>query len=101
MLIWSDHFLSTGNQQLKEVAVCDCESDAVTLVRCQFWPGSPERPSVGFHFKLMDLAEKTVSSQSGVCKGVFRIDVGNDTTFAAQLCEYEGFGSNYPAYIVS
>ena len=58
MLIWSDHFLSTGNQQLKEVAVCDCESDAVTLVRCQFWPGSPERPSVGFHFKLMDLAEK-------------------------------------------
>lgn len=47
-----------GNQHLKEVAVCDCESHAVTLVRCQFWPGSPERPSVGFHFKLMDLAEK-------------------------------------------
>ena len=50
--------MSIGNQQLKEVAVCDCESDAVTLVRCQFWPGLPERPSVGFHFKLMDLAEK-------------------------------------------
>ncbi|XP_022799304.1 uncharacterized protein LOC111337293 [Stylophora pistillata] len=47
-----------GNQHLKEVAVCDCESHAVTLVRSQFWPGSPERPSVGFHFKLMDLAEK-------------------------------------------
>lgn len=47
-----------GNQHLKEVAVCDCESHAATLVRCQFWPGSPERPSVGFHFKLMDLAEK-------------------------------------------
>ncbi|KAJ7375262.1 hypothetical protein OS493_002009 [Desmophyllum pertusum] len=47
-----------GNQHLKEVAVCECESHAVTLVRCQFWPGSPERPSVGFHFKLMDLAEK-------------------------------------------
>ena len=31
---------------------------AVTLVGCQFWPGSPERPSVCFHFKLMDLAEK-------------------------------------------
>ncbi|XP_068674926.1 uncharacterized protein [Montipora foliosa] len=47
-----------GNQHLFEVPVCDCESHAVTLVRCQFWPGSPERPSVGFHFKLMDLAEK-------------------------------------------
>lgn len=47
-----------GNQNLFEVPVCDCESHAVTLVHCQFWPGSPERPSVGFHFKLMDLAEK-------------------------------------------
>lgn len=47
-----------GNQHLFEVPVCDCESHAVTLVRCQFWPGSRERPSVGFHFKLMDLAEK-------------------------------------------
>ena len=51
-------FSCPGNQHLKEVAVCDCESHAVTFVRCQFWPGSPERPSVGFHFKLMDLAEK-------------------------------------------
>lgn len=58
MLIRSDHFLSTSNQHLKEVAVCDCESHTVTLVPCQFWPGSPERHSVGFHFKLMDLAEK-------------------------------------------
>lgn len=41
-----------GNQHLnsKEVAVCDCESLAVTLVCCQFWLGSPERPSAGFHF---------------------------------------------------
>jgi hypothetical protein len=42
---------------LKQVAVCECESDAVTLMRRQFWPGSPEKPTVGFHFKLMDLAE--------------------------------------------
>ena len=51
-------FLHIGYQHLKEVAVCDCESHAVTWVRCQFWPGSPDRPSVGFHFKLIDLAEK-------------------------------------------
>lgn len=45
------------NQHLKQVAVCECESNAVTLMRCQFWPGSPEKPTVGLHFKLMDLAE--------------------------------------------
>ena len=47
--------MSIGNQQLKEVAVCNCESDAVTLVRCQFWPGSPERLTRAFHFRLMDM----------------------------------------------
>ena len=51
-------FSCPGNQHFKEVAVCDCKGHAVTFVRCQFWPGSPERPSVSFHFKLMDLAEK-------------------------------------------
>ncbi|XP_028417977.1 uncharacterized protein LOC114542684 isoform X2 [Dendronephthya gigantea] len=47
-----------GNQHLKQVSVCSCESHAVTLIRAHFWPGSPERPSIGFHLKLMDLAEK-------------------------------------------
>ena len=57
-IIWNNKDITTGNQHLKEVAVCDCESHTVTLVPCQFWPGSPERHSVGFHFKLMDLVEK-------------------------------------------
>lgn len=47
-----------GNQHLKQVAVCNCESHAVTLLRLHFWPGSPERPTIGFHFRIMDLAEK-------------------------------------------
>ena len=50
-------FLLPGNQHLKQVAVCNCESHAVTLVRANIWPGSPDKPSIGFHFKLMDLAE--------------------------------------------
>ncbi|XP_028414296.1 uncharacterized protein LOC114537451 [Dendronephthya gigantea] len=47
-----------GNQHLKRVAFCSCESHAVTLLRLHFWPGSPERPTIGFHFRIMDLAEK-------------------------------------------
>lgn len=50
-------FLFSGNQHLKQVAVCNCESHAVTLLRATFWPGSPDKPSIGFYFKLMDLAE--------------------------------------------
>ena len=36
--------------------MCSCESHAVTLLRAHFWPGTPEKPTMGFHFKLMDLA---------------------------------------------
>ena len=48
--------LILGNQHLKHVAVCNCESHAETLIRANFWPGTPEKTTVGFHFKLMDLA---------------------------------------------
>ena len=48
--------LISGNQHLKRVAVCNCESHAETLIRANFWPGTPEKTMVGFHFKLMDLA---------------------------------------------
>jgi hypothetical protein len=43
---------------MKQVRVCCCESHAVTLLRYHFWPGSPEKPTTGFHFRIMDLAEK-------------------------------------------
>ena len=46
----------SGNQHLKRVAVCNCESHAETLIRANYWPGTPEKTMVGFHFKLMDLA---------------------------------------------
>ena len=51
-------FLLPGNQHLKQVAVCNCESHAVTLVRANFWPGSPDKTvPLDFILKLMDLAE--------------------------------------------
>lgn len=47
-----------GNHHLKYVQVCDCEPVAVTLLKCQFWPGSPANPTTGFSFKLMEFVEK-------------------------------------------
>ena len=46
-----------GRQHLKQIIFCKCKSDAATLVRLKLWPGSPAKPKVAFHFKLMDLAE--------------------------------------------
>ena len=51
-------FLSLlGYQHKKSVMFCDCEEDAITLVRLQLWPGSVTRPLVAFHVKLVALAE--------------------------------------------
>ncbi|KAK3743478.1 hypothetical protein QZH41_013095 [Actinostola sp. cb2023] len=47
-----------GRHHAKYVEICSCESTAVTLVRLNFWPGSPEKPTVAFHFSLMRLCEK-------------------------------------------
>lgn len=33
-----------------------CESHAETLIRAHFWPETPEKTTIGFHVKLMDLA---------------------------------------------
>lgn len=36
---------------------CDCESLALTLVRAQLWPSTPQRPRLAFTFCLLDWAE--------------------------------------------
>ena len=46
-----------GRQHQKQVLFCDCENDAVTLMRLKLWPGSVTRPDLAFHLKLMELAE--------------------------------------------
>ncbi|XP_028519375.1 uncharacterized protein LOC110253726 isoform X2 [Exaiptasia diaphana] len=49
---------SSGRQHVKRVEVCECEPIAVSLVRCNFWPGSPVKPTTAFHISLMNLLEK-------------------------------------------
>lgn len=45
-----------GNHQSKRIAFCQCEAPVVTILHLQLWPGSPDRPTTAFHFRLMDMA---------------------------------------------
>ena len=48
----------SGIQHLKQIVFCQCEKPAITLLRLQLWPGSPEKPSCAFHLSLMDLFDR-------------------------------------------
>ena len=47
-------------QHLKQIIFCKCKSDAATLIRLKLWWGSPAKPKVTFHFKLMDLHSRAM-----------------------------------------
>jgi len=47
--------LHVGNHHSERIAFCRCEASTVTLLRLQLWPGSPDRPTTAFHFRLMDM----------------------------------------------
>ena len=49
-------FFFEGNHHSKSISFCQCEHPIVTLVRLHLWPGSPDRPTTAFHFRLMDMA---------------------------------------------
>ncbi|CAI8020679.1 hypothetical protein GBAR_LOCUS12350 [Geodia barretti] len=46
-----------GMPQTVSVTFCECEPDALTLMRLRYWPGTPKRPAVAFSFALMDWLE--------------------------------------------
>lgn len=50
-------FFQIGRQHQKQILFCECEKDSITLIRLKLWPGSATRPSLAFHFKMMELAE--------------------------------------------
>jgi len=37
------------------VIVCECESEAETLVRLGYWPSSAEKPKIGYSLELLEL----------------------------------------------
>lgn len=46
--------LHVGNYRSKRIAFWQCEAPIVTL-RLQLWPGSPERLTAAFQFRLKDM----------------------------------------------
>lgn len=36
---------------------CPCEGIVVTLIKFQYWPGSPVNPTIAFSFELLDMLE--------------------------------------------
>ena len=44
----------------KQILFCDCEDDAVTLVKMHLWPSTVKRPVLAFHVKLIELLEALV-----------------------------------------
>ena len=46
-----------GAPRIINFPFCTCECDAVTLIKFNYWPGSPVNPNVAFSFDFMDLLE--------------------------------------------
>lgn len=49
--------LYTGFQHEVFAAFCKCESEAVTLVRYNMWPATPQNPTLAIHHQLLEWLE--------------------------------------------
>ena len=50
-------YCCTGPPKCLDIQFCSCEEDAITLMRLQYWPATPVRPSTAFSFQLLDWLE--------------------------------------------
>ena len=46
-----------GVPRTLSVMFCPCESDVVKLIKLNYWPATPTRPSIAFSFSLLDWLE--------------------------------------------
>ena len=46
--------MELGTPRKLRISFCHCESDIVTLIRLNYWPATPSRPSIAFSFSLLD-----------------------------------------------
>jgi len=46
-----------GIPRTLSVMFCPCESDVVKLIKLNYWPATPARPSIAFSFSLLDWLE--------------------------------------------
>ena len=55
MIIFTFHFV--GLPRVIHFPFCSCECDAIKLIRCGYWPGTPVTPFVAFSFEFMNLLD--------------------------------------------
>jgi len=49
--------LYTGVPRKIDFPFCPCEENAVTLIKCQYWPGTSLNPKIAFSFELLDMLQ--------------------------------------------
>ncbi|XP_025086793.1 uncharacterized protein LOC112559674 [Pomacea canaliculata] len=48
-------FDAQGRDHIMKVQFCECEPEAVTLIRNGLWPATPKKPGTAFCMKVMEL----------------------------------------------
>ena len=49
--------LNIGVPRQIEFPFCPCQGNAITLIKCQYWPGTPLNPKIAFSFELLDMLQ--------------------------------------------
>ena len=82
---------------------CLCESEAVTLVRNRFWPGTPAKPSVAFSFDFLEILRVMKMdrhvSLSGCWRAMQLVDRASrcDTDVSSQRFHVQCVGNSFEA----
>ena len=50
-------YLNTGVPRQIEFPFCPCEGNAITLIKCRYWPGTPLNPKIAFSFDILDMLQ--------------------------------------------
>ena len=88
-----------GSHHLKSIEFCQCEHPSITLLKLNLWPGSPERPKVAFHIKLMELVEMLFLQCHvplyNICK---LLDNRRNALLPKLVCAFVSIFHTYPLY---
>ena len=69
------YFHSVGLPHVINFPFCSCECDAIKLIKCGYWPGTPVTPFVAFSFEIINLLDSLlVECHAGFYTGMVLFD---------------------------
>ena len=71
----------SGRQHNVDIAVCNCESIAATMMRYKIWPSTPCEPRVAFHMDFMETLRAFMMESQVSVTGFWRACLANDRYF--------------------